>query len=316
MLKSLPLLLRDSQTPTQYLRTTCIDTFVTFIDITMRGRNLSSIASPKVHQPSSGSATNQDVTTPLAKSTKQFVFNNSTSISTQPASSLCRLPYFIRMKIFRPLLTSPHGTTYPSPPNTSLRNLQPQILRVCRLFHRELSPLLYHDAKLIFSHPSDANLFTQVLSSPQYSSDIHTLVLRVKNTDVKIWSTYFTSRSRERSLIFDFPDLKTLHIRFRGLKYLPFSDGRQSSWQWVRDPKLLRCIESIKETYSGEVRVEVCVKVPDDWDTEIWVEQCKILSVSLGEKWITTGKDVWSKYGTGDWVWLHGVWMRLETDGT
>lgn len=257
-------------------------------------------------------------------------------------SPLFRLPLELREQIYLHLLHSTLGFNFPGDHPSPV--LPTAILRTCRAIHDEAAPLLYTTNKLIFSHPSDANMFRRALAS-DLSVYLGTIVLRVKNTDTKLWTSYFNSHSPERSLVRDYPHIRTLFVRFRGPRFQPLLSGEQNGVHWLRDPKLHELIPSIRKCVP-DVRIGICVRVPEEWDMKAW-DKAVERTVRDGIQQQTAhggggGAAAWGTVprpqahgqgqaqeqeqaqvgevdvhrGRGGYAWIWGVWIKLETEGT
>ena len=256
-------------------------------------------------------------------------------------SPLFRLPLELREHIYLHLLHSALGFNFPS--DHSSTACTPSILRVCRAMHAEATPLLYTTNKLIFSHPSDANMFRRALAS-ELSTYLSTIVLRVKNTDTKLWTHYFNTHAAERSLVRDYPHLRTLFVRFRGPRFQPLFSAEQNAVHWLRDPKLHELIPSVRKCVP-DVRIGICVRVPEEWDMKAWdkaVERTVRDGVQqqsahgggggaapwgfvprpvgegqrAGEETGQEEASVDVYRGKNGYAWIWGVWIKLETEGT
>lgn len=232
-------------------------------------------------------------------------------------SPLFRLPRELREVIYGYILTSPLGFNFP--PDNISRYVDPSILRTSRIIYAEAAPVLYSTNKLIFSHPSDANIFRHSIASP-LSYKISTLILRVKNIDARLWTSYFNSTTAERSLVKDYPSIRHLYLRFRGHRVQTFFSHEQNALHWLRDAKFQEVIVSVRKCVAVSVKVELCVKTPQDWDTGAWpaavcralVEQDRATTVATAAVRELSPKPL----RKGEYVSLYGVWVKLETEGT
>ncbi|KAF2148476.1 hypothetical protein K461DRAFT_271970 [Myriangium duriaei CBS 260.36] len=188
------------------------------------------------------------IDTPLSDNPQSTTYQppSSSLPSTVVNSPLFRLPRELRQAIFSYALTSPLGINFPT--TTLDRSLQPQLLRLCRAVHAETAPLLYGANKLIFSHPSDANVFRHALADTRATSaHLSALILRIKNTDARLWTAYFNSLAPERSLVKDFPALRILFVRFRGPRYMPHFGPEQNVVNWLRDGKFVEIVPAVRK---------------------------------------------------------------------
>ncbi|PSK51933.1 hypothetical protein B9Z65_3200 [Elsinoe australis] len=238
-----------------------------------------------------------------------------TSVSLSP---LFRLPRELRQQIYTYLLSSlPLGINFPA---SSLdRALTPQLLRVSRPLYTETLPVLYATNKLIFSHPSDANIFSHALAN---ASTVRTftseLILRVRNSDARLWTAYFNSNSEERSLMRDFPALRKVTVRFRGVRYAGHLGPEENAMAWLREKSLVEVVTSVRKC--AEVWVEICVKVPEGWKVESFERALEgVVRGGRGrrgeEQREEQREDVGRRKNGASWFW-EGVWVKVETEGT
>jgi len=128
---------------------------------------------------------------------------------------------------------------------------------------------------------------------------------------VKLWTAYFNSAYAERSLVRDYPNLKSLLLRFRGPRFQPLFSQEQNASLWLKDPKLQEVIVSVRQCVQN-VRVELCVKVPDQWKMENW--ESAVVKMSMEHKQMQ-GKALEMGYVDGEYVRLFGVLIKLEMEG-
>lgn len=88
------------------------------------------------------------------------------------------------------------------------------LLTVSRQVYEEAAPVLYAGNKFLFMHPSDCNMF-RVVASPKYSALISSVYFRIREKDLRLWTSYLSSKTVERSLRCDLPKLKSLWIFLR-----------------------------------------------------------------------------------------------------
>ncbi|KAK8245198.1 hypothetical protein HDK77DRAFT_427090 [Phyllosticta capitalensis] len=188
--------------------------------------------------------------------------------SEQPLpSTLHRLPLELREKIYEYALRSnttiwwpPITSTLPSPGSATA------LLTTSRTIYAEAAPILYASNRLLFVHPSDANMFVH-LSSPGYSRCVTNVCLRIRDRDVRLWSSYLGSALPYRSLQHDFPRLKSLWIFFRSSFWSPRAhDLTESFRRWLEDPALREICTHLEDRVpkGADVRL-VCVhRVPRD----------------------------------------------------
>ena len=98
------------------------------------------------------------------------------------------------------------------------------LLRTSSQVYRECVDILYSQNKFVFTHPSDCNMF-RVVASPA-SVNITSVYFRIRQKDLKLWTTYLGSKQPERSLKSDLPKLKSLWVFLRcGAMVLPAAFG-------------------------------------------------------------------------------------------
>ncbi|KAJ4307363.1 hypothetical protein N0V94_009751, partial [Neodidymelliopsis sp. IMI 364377] len=92
-------------------------------------------------------------------------------------------------------------------------NLAVALLQASRHVYHEAAPVLYTANKFLFTHPSDCNLF-RVVASP-YAEHMASVYFRIREKDLRLWTSYLGSKSPDRSLHADLPNLKHLCIFMR-----------------------------------------------------------------------------------------------------
>ncbi|KAF2120157.1 hypothetical protein BDV96DRAFT_610219 [Lophiotrema nucula] len=128
-------------------------------------------------------------------------------------SLLLSLPRELRDRVCLFALTSPFPFWWPS--QTSPRHdVAVSLLTTSRQVYEEAAPILYSANKFLFTHPSDCNVF-RVIASPQYSALITSVCFRIREKDLRLWTTYLGSKSADRSLKHDLPKLRSLWIFLR-----------------------------------------------------------------------------------------------------
>ncbi|KAK4631242.1 hypothetical protein CLAFUW4_03492 [Fulvia fulva] len=171
-------------------------------------------------------------------------------------SLLFELPREIRDRIYSLCLMSREAlpVEWPRPRDAHTRyNLQPQLLRACRIIHDESAALLYTLNNMTFHHPSDANMFVKAIaSSPMYGQQITNLSLHIKAQDMRIWMPYITSTDESRSLKADFPNLKELGVRFRSNKWAHQHTPDSNLKTWHEDSRLDEVIDGLRHVFMPE----------------------------------------------------------------
>jgi hypothetical protein len=137
----------------------------------------------------------------------------SQAASFDPSFSLLlSLPRELRERIYTFALTSPRPLPWPC--SVSLKDdVSVTILRTNKQVHEESVPILYSANTFVFTHPSDCNIF-RVIASPA-SHNIMSVYFRIREKDLRLWTSYLGSKAPERSLKFDLPKLKHVSIFMR-----------------------------------------------------------------------------------------------------
>lgn len=137
----------------------------------------------------------------------------SQAASYDPSFSLLlSLPRELRERIYHFALTSPYPFWWPN--QAPLKHLVGvNLLRTCKQVYAESVSILYSANKFLFTHPSDCNIF-RVVASPA-SQDITCVYFRIREKDLRLWTSYLGSKTTERSLKYDLPKLKHLWIFMR-----------------------------------------------------------------------------------------------------
>lgn len=169
-------------------------------------------------------------------------------------SLLFELPREIRDRIYALLLSAKDGIPVEWPRPTQWRvkspyDLQPQLLRTCKIIHDEAAPLLYTLSNMTFHHPSDANVFVRAFASPIYARQISNLSLHIKAQDARTWMPYLTSTDEVRSLKADFPNLRELGVRFRSNKWHHQNTPEQNLRSWDDDSRLQELIDGLRHVF-------------------------------------------------------------------
>ena len=164
-------------------------------------------------------------------------------------SHLFTLPREIRDRIYTFCLTAHGGLPVEWPTLWKAYNLQPQLLRTCKIIFNEAAPLLYTLNDMTFHHPSDANMFVRAISSPPLARNISTLSLHIKAQDTRLWMPYLNSKDNKRSLRSDFPNLRELNIRFRSNKWQHSIPPEANMKLWSEDSRLDEIIDVLRHVF-------------------------------------------------------------------
>ncbi|KAF1844215.1 uncharacterized protein K460DRAFT_263292, partial [Cucurbitaria berberidis CBS 394.84] len=134
-----------------------------------------------------------------------------TTASDPTFSLLLSLPRELRDRIYTFALTSPSPFWWPNQAAVKYEhNIAPNLLRASRQVYEEAALVIYSENKFAFTHPSDCNIF-RVVASPA-SRNITSVYFRIRERDLRLWTSYLGSKSQDRSLRADLPRLRSLWI--------------------------------------------------------------------------------------------------------
>lgn len=137
----------------------------------------------------------------------------SQAASSDPAFSLLlSLPRELRERVYHYALTSTYPFWWPNQAPMK-HQVGVNLLRANKQIYQESVSILYSANKFLFTHPSDCNIF-RIISS-QASEDISCVYFRIREKDLRLWTSYLSSKTSERSLKYDLPKLKNLWIFMR-----------------------------------------------------------------------------------------------------
>lgn len=129
-------------------------------------------------------------------------------------SLLLSLPRELRERIYTFALTSPHPFSCPRPlqslPEKFKHHVSVSLIRANKQVYEESISMLYSRNTFLFQHPSDCNIF-RIVAAPA-SHNITSVFFRIREKDLRLWTSYLGSKTAERSLRFDLPKLKNLSI--------------------------------------------------------------------------------------------------------
>ncbi|KAI8932879.1 hypothetical protein NX059_010359 [Plenodomus lindquistii] len=129
-------------------------------------------------------------------------------------SLLLSLPRELRDRVYTAALTAPYLFSWPGKPPAKVKyDVSVNLLRANRQVYDEAVGILYSQNKLLFTHPSDLNIF-RVIAAPA-SHNITSVYFRIREKDLGLWTSYLSSKNRERSLKADIPKLKSLWLFMR-----------------------------------------------------------------------------------------------------
>jgi hypothetical protein len=135
------------------------------------------------------------------------------STASQPSFSLLlSLPRELRDRIYAYTLTTPYPFWWPNQAPLK-HSVGVNLLRTNKQVYGESVSILYSANKFLFTHPSDCNIF-RVVASPA-SQDITCVYFRIREKDLRLWTSYLGSKTAERSLKYDLPKLKHLWVLMR-----------------------------------------------------------------------------------------------------
>ncbi|KAJ4373180.1 hypothetical protein N0V83_003472 [Neocucurbitaria cava] len=135
-----------------------------------------------------------------------------TTTSDPTFNLLLSLPRELRDRIYTFALTSPSPFWWPNPIKHN-HDIAPNLLRTSKQIYEEAVSIMYSGNKFLFTHPSDCNIF-RVVASPA-SQNITSVYFRIREKDLRLWTSYLGSKSQDRSLRADLPRLKSLWIFLR-----------------------------------------------------------------------------------------------------
>jgi hypothetical protein len=143
--------------------------------------------------------------------------SNPSTASQAPSSDpsfslLLSLPRELRERIYAFTLTTPYPFWWPN--QAPLKHtVGVNLLRTNKQVYEESVSILYSANKFLFTHPSDCNIF-RVIASPA-SHYITCVYFRIREKDLRLWTSYLGSKTSERSLKSDLPNLKQLWVFMR-----------------------------------------------------------------------------------------------------
>jgi len=162
------------------------------------------------------------------------------ALATSPAEPhfpLFRLPRELRDRIYSLVLVSPNPITWPAAPQPT-RTISPALVVASRAICDESAAVMYKENTFQFLHPSDANMFNY-LCMPTFARTITRLHLPIRDKDARLWFSYFSSTNPRRSLVYDFPALKSLDITFYSIFWQLIHVGAVEKYKrWPADPRL------------------------------------------------------------------------------
>lgn len=168
-------------------------------------------------------------------------------------SALFTLPREIRDRIYSFCLTAQNGlpVEWPALPGAkAVYDLQPQILRTCKIIRDEAAPMLFSLNNLTFHHPSDANMFVRAIASPALSRRYVThLSLHIKTSDTRLWMPYLTSTDGHRSLKADFQGVREIAVRYRSNRWNHSFSPDQNLKNWSEDSRLEEIIDGLRNVF-------------------------------------------------------------------
>ncbi|KAG9376178.1 PAT1 multi-domain protein [Pyrenophora tritici-repentis] len=167
---------------------------------------------------------------PLSPSRPARLRNPSHSAATMPPprlphaaqpdpsfSLLLSLPRELRDRVYQFALVSRAPFWWPgkAPELATIdhRNVNVALLRANKQVYTETVDILYSQNKFLFTHPSDLNIFRVV--TPPASTNITSVLFRIREKDLRIWTAYLGSRKEDRSLRHDLPKLRSVWVFLR-----------------------------------------------------------------------------------------------------
>jgi hypothetical protein len=132
-------------------------------------------------------------------------------------SLLLSLPRELRDRIYTFALVSKSPFWWPGKAPDSVlhdhRDVTVNLLRSNKQVYTEAVDILYSQNKFLFTHPSDCNIF-RVVASPA-SVNITSVYFRIREKDLRLWTSYLGSKKEERSLRADLPKLRSCWVFLR-----------------------------------------------------------------------------------------------------
>lgn len=122
------------------------------------------------------------------------------------------LPRELRDRVYTYALTSPYPFWWPGQAPMK-HHVGVPLLRTSKQVYDEAAPVLYTGNKFLFTHPSDCNIF-RIVASP-HAVSLNSVYFRIREKDLRLWTTYLGSKNADRSLKADLPHLKNLWIFMR-----------------------------------------------------------------------------------------------------
>jgi hypothetical protein len=237
-------------------------------EVAMRDRANSTVSDVIMSDPLDAESPTTD---PSTYSDAQLIIEPDVSSHSSPErpkstanSPLFKLPREIRLKIYNYCLTSKYSVLWPV--DRLALNLQPQLLRTCSTIFNEAAMILYSNM-LHFIHPSDANMFIWA-HKPDLGRSVTKMLFQIRDRDVKaVWTGYLSSTKPERSLLSDYPNLRTLHIQFRSGFLLGMGGNLNSRFErWEADSHLKEVVLGLGDRVPQDcdVRILVCAKLLAD----------------------------------------------------
>jgi len=137
---------------------------------------------------------------------------------TDPSFSLLlSLPRELRDRVYHFALVSRAPFWWPgkSPELATIdhRSVSVALLRTNKQVYRETVDILYSQNKFLFTHPSDCNIFRVV--TPPASVNITSVLFRIREKDLRLWTAYLGSKKEDRSLRGDLPKLRSVWVFLR-----------------------------------------------------------------------------------------------------
>lgn len=170
-------------------------------------------------------------------------------------SLLFELPFELREKIYSLVLAIPEDRNieWPTPCKRRSFNLQPALLRTCKIILSEAAPLLYTLNNFEWTHPSDANIFVRAFASPKCARMIARVRLDLRASDMRLWMPYLTSTDEVRSLRADFPNMRELSVRYQSLKWAGSRSPEDNLKTWIDDTKLDEMMRGLRSVFPSKV---------------------------------------------------------------
>ncbi|KAF2672647.1 hypothetical protein BT63DRAFT_420867 [Microthyrium microscopicum] len=189
---------------------------------------------------------------------------------------LMSLPFELRKEIWKLCLSNGNNPiSWPDNKKTG-NQLGTALLRTNKTIYADAVSILYSDNIPLFIHPSDANMFLYA-NNIKASKRVESMMVKIKDRDLPLWTGYFNSTVRHRSLQWDYPELKDLYIVLRSSPHLSqiAPDLLQAYNRWKVSSSLHNLCGSLVNIIDRKVCVKVIfMRLATPHETEQLFEAC------------------------------------------